>query len=405
MFTVSARADSFRVSAKASVADEWDVIVVGAGPAGSSAAIAALQANEHTRVLLLDKEPPGRDKVCGDGIGPDVVDALDAIGARSVLRIEEAVSSFHVYVTDGPALTGAPPEPGYVIPRAQFDLRLLQLAQSSGVVFEQERCIGVNPEGDRVRVTTQSGKHLTARTAIAADGAYSPIRRSLGIEPNRGRHMAVAIRGYTTDPRPEESQLVIGWDCNTRGLAYVWKFPLADGRSNIGYGATLQHGPLSSTYLRERLQLLLPAGTSLDGVRLTGHQLPLSSKRPAPARDRVLLAGDAASLINPLSGEGIVYALVSGRLAGHAAACSTQPGATYTHALRQVLGRHHRHAALFSALATPAAVANAIRAARADERNLHALLGLALGTGTFTVADIARFARGSLTGLRAKELT
>lgn len=377
---------------------EWDLVVVGAGPAGSAAALAARAARSQARVLVIDRQPPGRDKVCGDGIGPDVVHVLESLGAGDTVRASEEVTRFRLYVSGGPQLTGRPPEPGYVIPRAVFDRRLLDQAVASGAEFVHDRWAGLTQTDSSVQLSLASGRKLTTRYVVAADGAYSPIRRSLGIEPNRGKHMAVALRGYTAASDATDRELVIGWDRSLSGLAYVWKFPLADGSYNIGYGATLRSGPLPRSFLLERMETLLD-NVDLSGVELTGHQLPLASQRPPVAHGRVLLTGDAASLINPLSGEGIVYALMSGKMAGAAAVSSDRPGLAYSKALRSTLGRHHRHVSFLSAVATPSMVAGALVAAQASGRSQKTILDLALGNGHLSLRDLPSFGLGVVSGL------
>ena len=118
-------------------------------------------------------------------------------------------------------------------------------------------------------------------------------------------------------------------------------------RANVGYGEVLRGTPLSRAYLLERLDHLLP-GTEATGLR--AHHLPLSTRRPPPARGRVLLAGDALSLINPFTGEGIFYAVLSGALAGAAAVTARAGAAAYADALRRRLGRHLRHSGLATLL-------------------------------------------------------
>jgi geranylgeranyl reductase family protein len=378
-------------------ASTWDLVVVGAGPAGSAAAIAAKRANASARVLIVDKAAAGRDKVCGDGIGPDAVRLLTRLGAaEDALRPEEAISRFRIEVVNGPALDGTPPEPGYVVPRAEFDKRLLERALAEGAEFLQDSVTGAQQDSSGVRLATKSGAALQGKFVVAADGAYSPVRRSLGVEPNRGRHMATAIRGYATEASDHSKVLYIGWDRGGRGLTYVWKFPTGDGRFNVGYGTTHATREISAAFLNERLRELLGHDVKLDGVRMRGHQLPLSTSRPRPAHGRVLLTGDAASLVNPLSGEGIVYALLSGELAGTAAVVATDPGVTYRAGLQAALGRHHRHVSVLARLATPTAVTAALRGAAGDPHSLDALLGVSLGTGSFTLTDVTRFAVSTL---------
>jgi flavin-dependent dehydrogenase len=147
--------------------------------------------------------------------------------------------------------------------------------------------------------------------------------------------------------------------------------------------------PLSRAYLLERLSHLLPGGEP-SGLR--AHHLPLSTRRPRPAHGRVLLAGDALSLVNPFTGEGIFYAVLSGALAGAAAAAG--PGgvaARYTSALRRRLGRHLRHSGLAARLTRrPAVVDAAVRAARRDAAVFDRMVDLGLGDGIFDLRTAGR---------------
>ena len=183
---------------------------------------------------------------------------------------------------------------------------------------------------------------------VAADGAESVVRRALGVRPPRPDQVAVAIRGYAPEP-PGTAGVQVVTTTARRWPAYAWSFPLGDGRANVGYGE-LVDGGVTRAELVAGLHRLLP-GVEPTGLR--AHRLPLSTGRPRQPDGRVLLAGDAASLVNPMTGEGIFYAVLSGALAGRAAAAGAGAGAAHRRALRRRLGVHHRSASLASWITRP----------------------------------------------------
>lgn len=362
----------------------WDLLVVGAGPAGSAAAIAALRERPDARVLVLDRAPLGRDKVCGDGIAPHAVAELAALGVDAV-HPEEKVERVRLVAPGGGTADAVTDDPGYVVPRAEFDARLLRAAMDAGAEFAVEKVTHVGRDG--------SVNGHRASVVIGADGANSAVRRAVGEPANHGRSLAVAVRGYAPTPPGTESEIVLRWDTQrSGGLCYAWAFPTANGTSNVGYGLSSAAADHSRAHLERRARELLPE-FDVAGTPLTGHTLPLTVARPQPAVGRVLLVGDAASLINPFTGEGIYSAIASGALAG-AAAFSPDPAGRYRDALRRRFGRQHRQtAALYRIIDWPVVLNTVIRAASRDRRTFDRLLDVGLGDAAFTIADLARFGR------------
>ncbi len=372
-----------------------DVAVVGAGPAGTAAALALRQRSPDWDVLLVDRAPPGRDKVCGDGIGPEALPWLSALGQHELLRPSEAVTSFRMVAPGARSVAGTPPAVGYVVPRATFDARLLSAARAAGARLTQGRVVALSQDDAGVTLALHDGTAIRARCVVGADGANSAVRRLLGVPSNSGRHLAVAVRGYV--PRPVGvDDLLLVWD-RAAPLAYAWAFPAADGRVNVGYGRALDDAPSGRARLAARArELLAVAAPQLDlrDASFGGGRLPLNSRRRATSRGRVLLSGDAASMINPLSGEGICYALASGVLAGQAlAANGLGPVAAkrYDAALSERFSAHDRQVRLAYRLLRPFVVTASVRAAAKDPLLFNRLLGLAIGSGTLSAADVVRF--------------
>ena len=385
--------------------DLWDVIVVGAGPAGSAAALSALRVRPGASVLLLDRAVFPRDKSCGDGIAPQVLDVLAALGLPGVVDDFAPVSTLSIGYPPGlgEAASGSMARPVRVVPREVLDARLVAGARAAGAILRRHTVRRLEVHHDRVVLDGD----LCARTVVAADGAGSTLRRGLGLAPNGPGHVAVALRGYApvrADLR-EEQRITLGredWP------EYAWSFPIGDGRANIGYGAVLREGrPLSRSLLLSRLEELLP-GVSHDARSWRAHHLPLSSSRPRQPDGRVLLAGDALSLVNPMTGEGIYYAGLSGACAGAAAvggsggggggvggATGGDPGATYRRDLRRRLGRHLRHTSTAAVLARrPWVVDGALRGATRHPVAFDALVELGLGEGLLTPRALLATAAG-----------
>lgn len=364
------------------VSDEFDVVVVGAGPAGAAAALTARRAGAS--VLLLDRADFPRDKACGDGIAAHSVDVLTELGVTEAVAGYAPLPALRMVAPGGQAVARALPRPAYTVPREVFDARLVAAAVAAGAQLHRHSVRRVQPRGDRVVLDGE----LSGRVVVGADGAGSVVRRALGHPVNPDRHLALAIRGYAPAlPGPAEQLIVTS---KARWPAYAWSFPIGDGRANVGYGEVLRGEPLSRAYLLDRLAALLP-GTDLSTVTaLRAHHLPLSTHRPAPGRDRTLLAGDALSLINPFTGEGIFYALLSGALAGAAAAREPEAAARrYAAGLRRRLGTHLRHSSVAAWLARRRRVVDAaVRAARRDDRVFDDVVELGLGDGRLTARTL-----------------
>jgi geranylgeranyl reductase family protein len=361
----------------------WDLAIVGAGPAGAAAALGALRVDPSLRVALLDRSTFPRDKSCGDGIAPQVIDLLDEAGVPSVVEGRQAVPRLRLrrgaLGVDRPMARST-----WVIPRTEFDHHLVRAAQAAGAVLLHDRVREIRAGGPLVTW----GDRQEARVLVGADGAHSVVRRALGLPSGP---MAVALRGYAPTPPARTRAQVIVFD-TTRKPAYAWSFDRGDGWSNVGYGELLgrRENGLTKSGLLERLDVLLP-GASAGGVDWKGHQLPLSTGRWRPRPGPVLLAGDAAGLVNPMTGEGIYYAVATGLAAGRAAAealaagLPAGAGSRYAAAVGPLLDRHLRHVRFAGRLCRHGVVLDAgLRASSSDGRVFDDLVELGLARGRIT---------------------
>jgi menaquinone-9 beta-reductase len=369
----------------------WDLMVVGAGPAGAAAALEAMRLRPDAAVLLVDKAAFPRDKPCGDGIGPHAVDELHGLGATAVLAGYPPIHGLRLRSPRGLEVAGTPARPNHVVPRAVLDARLVDAALAAGARFRRAR---VHRLEQRDGLVVADGE-LAARVVVGADGANSTVRRRLGAPPNPDRALAIAVRGYAPAPAGPPEQLIAwvaeGWP------AYVWSFPTGTGVANVGYGLLRSRFHGDRAELHRRLRDLLPSADP-DPASLRAHHLPFSSFRPPPGHGRLLLAGDAASLVNPLSGEGIYYALASGRLAARAALLAPdRPAEAYRRLLAGALGRHLRHAAVLArAIRSPTLAEAGLAASAASPAVFDVLVELGLGQARITPRLLAALPVGLL---------
>ena len=364
-------------------AETWDLVVVGAGPAGAATAIGALRARPDLSVLLLDRSDFPRDKSCGDGIAPHALDLLAAHGVTGLVDDCVPVGRLSLELGDA-TVSRLMRRPAWVVPREVFDARLVRAAERAGAVRRVHRVREVRPASNAVVVDGD----LEAGVLVGADGAGSRVARAVGVPPGPA---ALAIRGYAPTPAHRRGEQVIVFG-RTRQPSYAWSFDRGDGLANVGYGELLtsSRAAPSRALLLEQLERLLP-GSTTGASRWRGHHLPLSTFRWRPGDGPVLLAGDAAGLVNPMTGEGIYYAVLTGLLAGCAAAQAIadgrpgDAGRRYRISAGPRLRRHLAHSAAGARVMTAGPVLRAgLSAAAEDQRVFDDLVDLGLADGTLT---------------------
>lgn len=318
-----------------SPATDTDVLVVGAGPAGS--ATAAWAARAGLDVTLVDAEVFPRDKPCGDGLTPRAIAELDQLGLSPWLEgrarnwgLRAAGFGQELYL---PWPGGSLPRHGGAAPRLELDAAIRQVALDAGVTaIEGQRAVDVRFEGGQVRgvvFSAGSGRNaekreITCRRLVVADGAKSQLGRRLGREWHRSTAYGVAARAYIKSHRSDDpwisSHLELRGQDDELLSGYGWVFPLGDGEVNVGVGTLATDKHPADVNLRGLLSHY--AESQRDTWQLEGDVrapwsalLPMGGAVSGVAGPNWLLVGDAAGCVNPLNGEGIDYGLETGHLA------------------------------------------------------------------------------------------
>jgi geranylgeranyl reductase family protein len=317
-------------------ADEADVIVVGAGPAGSTTAFYLAQSGLD--VLLLEKSRFPREKVCGDGLTPRAVKALVAMGI-SVSEKDGWVRNKGLRVIGAGKRMELPwPElasyPGYGLVRTRHDLdqTLARRAQQAGArLLEGVTVTGpvIDERTGRIAGVTarpSGGDELgyRSRVVVAADGNSSRLSVAMGLRKRDDRPLGVAVRTYYRTWRHDDDYLESWldlWDGDRLLPGYGWIFGMGDGTSNVGLGLLNTSAAFGNTDYHALLRRWLsgmPAEWGFTEENRTqpvrGAALPMGFNRTPHYHRGLLLVGDAGGMVNPFNGEGIAYAMESGEI-------------------------------------------------------------------------------------------
>jgi menaquinone-9 beta-reductase len=364
---------------EADVPSSADVIVVGAGPGGSTTATYLARAGLH--VLVLEKAYFPREKVCGDGLTPRATRELVKLG------IDTSVEAGWLR-NKGLRIYGGRVEPfempwpelddfpnyGLVRPRADFDQLLAEHARTAGAVVVEGVTVTepvLDAAGRITGVTTKDGRTFSAPIVVAADGNSSRLSVAMGLTKRDDRPMGVAVRTYYTSPRHTddwlESWLEL-WDGQPGRSnllpGYGWIFGMGDGTCNVGLGMLNTSTAFGKTDYKDLLKRWLDNTPEewqfrdeFRTAEVRGAALPMGFNRQPAYTRGLLLVGDAGGMVNPFNGEGISYAMESGRYAadhivdavrrGLGTAGAERALEAYPRTLRQAWGGYFRLGGIF----------------------------------------------------------
>ncbi|SMG13053.1 geranylgeranyl reductase family [Marivirga sericea] len=312
----------------------FDLLIVGAGPAGFACAYQLR--NQDLKIAIIDQATFPRDKICGDALSADVVNQLyrmeeslgekfekfaekiDSHGVRFVAPNHTSLAINYQNPNQGNAA-------GYISKRLDFDHFLFQEIenQSNVEIFQGEKVLDILSSSDGIELNTATAK-FSGSIIVGADGAHSIVNRKLGNIKVEKDHYCAGIRQYYEGVSGFHEDQHIELHFYKELLpGYFWIFPLPNGQANVGLGMLSSEVSKRKIDLKKALTDLIQSKphlrnrfkNSIPLEKPQGFGLPIGSKKRPISGDRFLLLGDAASLIDPFTGEGIGNALRSGRIA------------------------------------------------------------------------------------------
>ena len=358
----------------------YDVVIVGGGPAGSSAACS--MAKSGLSVLLIDKSEFPRDKCCGDGLTTMALRLSEELGLNiENLKNLEVVNEAVIHFPSGKREIFPLPKKGMfaaIVPRAEYDLALIDLARELMVdVRLGLKFSSINFDGEKTFLNIEGMGEVETSFVIAADGAWSPVRRSLDLGEEQSRGEWLAFRQYISGVASGSNDLHV-WFEKDLLPGYAWSFPLPNGKANVGFGVLKsQHSSASETaqlarelFSRKSISETLGSDIKLEG-RQTAWPIPARINSQQLTNRSVIFVGDAAASTDILTGEGIGQALLTGILAGEAIKSGgNQKTVTslYEKSVKgHLLADHRMSVALQKVLAHPAGAENALRLASLNQ--------------------------------------
>ena len=352
---------------------QLDVLVVGAGPSGASAAF--WLATLGHRVVVIDKKRFPREKTCGDGLTPRAVRQLNDMGLADQLtefQRFDGLRSIGHGITLELAWPDHPdfPNYGYVVRRSELDDMVANRAVKAGATLlpATEATEPLIEDGEVVGAMvldkdTGATRAIRARYVIVADGANSRFGRALGTSRNRTYPLGMAIRGYFTSPLHDDPWIESHLDIRDRDgnhlPGYGWIFPVGDGTVNVGVGLLSTFTGwknVNTSHLMDAFCATAPERWGISPETSTGPptggRLPTGGSVMPRVGSTYLVVGDAAGSVNPFNGEGISLAYETGRLAADAVDLALQTGdnlalETYSQRLDEVYGLYFKVARTF----------------------------------------------------------
>ncbi len=308
-----------------------EVVVVGAGPGGSSTAYFLAKAGYD--VKLLDRAEFPREKVCGGAISPRALNMLDELGIYGKFEKQgfQRIRGVKVRAPNGKFMTGDAPEGnkyrnfGFTVRRTEFDDLLRNHAIDAGAEFQGGTFVKnvLRKNGRPTGVIARIGganKIVTADLIIGADGPGSMISRAMGLNKRELKDIGVANRAYFANVEGLSEYVEFHYDLSVLP-GYAWIFPLGDGTANIGLGGIVPYLKKADADIFKLIDKFVGSTVAdrLKGAKLEskilGWPLPMGGAIERSYADNVMLVGDAAHMVNPLTGEGIEYAMEAGKMA------------------------------------------------------------------------------------------